>query len=335
MNQKEEIGKKINQARKLKKMTQQELAEKLHISDKAVSNWETGKNTPDIELLKKIEEILEIELIEKIINKEKQRKKIILITISILHLILTIFLLIYFINNYNKINIYKISLDNEKILINNSYITITNQDILINLNNIEHQKLAFQPDYNIILYYKENNKEIPIIQKSNYKSLNINLNKQDKNYKLIKANIDNLYLKINYKDYDNKTISKNIKLITKKEISNNKLFYTKENTSSPNINTINLLKNNGYKKIENNYYEKQIDNDYYLYNVEKNLLYYEGKYEDVMIYAKYNKSNINVSAIEKNNKIIAYSTSEKNYLSSYEDIVNDKINEIEKITYTN
>ena len=41
------IGKFIASCRKEEGMTQAELAEKLGISDRAVSKWETGKSMPD------------------------------------------------------------------------------------------------------------------------------------------------------------------------------------------------------------------------------------------------------------------------------------------------
>lgn len=37
--------------RKLNKMTQDELAEKMHVTRQTISNWETGKNQPDIDTL--------------------------------------------------------------------------------------------------------------------------------------------------------------------------------------------------------------------------------------------------------------------------------------------
>ena len=42
MNQ-EKIGKFIFQKRKEKKLTQSELAEKLGVTDRTISNWENGK----------------------------------------------------------------------------------------------------------------------------------------------------------------------------------------------------------------------------------------------------------------------------------------------------
>ena len=50
MNQ-ELTGKFIAQLRKEKNMTQKELADKLGISDKTVSKWETGNGMPDVSLL--------------------------------------------------------------------------------------------------------------------------------------------------------------------------------------------------------------------------------------------------------------------------------------------
>lgn len=48
------IGAKIKFLRKEKKITQEELAEYLHISSQAVSKWETGASSPDIDLLPKL-----------------------------------------------------------------------------------------------------------------------------------------------------------------------------------------------------------------------------------------------------------------------------------------
>ena len=44
----QKTGMFIQNLRKEKNMTQVELAEKIHVSDKAVSRWETGKGFPDI-----------------------------------------------------------------------------------------------------------------------------------------------------------------------------------------------------------------------------------------------------------------------------------------------
>ncbi len=48
------IGAKIRAFRKEKRVTQEELAEYLHISSQAVSKWETGASSPDIDMLPKL-----------------------------------------------------------------------------------------------------------------------------------------------------------------------------------------------------------------------------------------------------------------------------------------
>ena len=44
-------GKIIKELREKKKLTQKELGEVLHLSDKTISKWETSKGLPDIAVL--------------------------------------------------------------------------------------------------------------------------------------------------------------------------------------------------------------------------------------------------------------------------------------------
>lgn len=68
------MGKFISELRKEKGMTQKDLAEKLSVTDKAVSKWETGRSAPDIALLISLSEILGVTVIE-ILNGEKIEKE--------------------------------------------------------------------------------------------------------------------------------------------------------------------------------------------------------------------------------------------------------------------
>ena len=45
------IGQFISECRKSKNMTQAQLAEKLNITDRAISKWETGKGMPDSSIM--------------------------------------------------------------------------------------------------------------------------------------------------------------------------------------------------------------------------------------------------------------------------------------------
>lgn len=60
----QKIGYLINQSRKEKNMTQKELADKLHVSDKTISKWETGLGCPDIASINDLAEILEVNVTE-------------------------------------------------------------------------------------------------------------------------------------------------------------------------------------------------------------------------------------------------------------------------------
>lgn len=56
----EMIGKFIAACRKEKGLTQMQLAEKLNITNRAVSKWETGKSMPDVSLMLDLCDILGI-----------------------------------------------------------------------------------------------------------------------------------------------------------------------------------------------------------------------------------------------------------------------------------
>lgn len=118
MNQ-EKIGKFIATCRKKQKLTQEQLAEKLNITFKAVSKWETGKGLPDASIMLDLCNILDItvnELLsgEKISNelfidkadenliKLQKQKEIGILSARWTHMLTILVLLIW-----NLINIFK------------------------------------------------------------------------------------------------------------------------------------------------------------------------------------------------------------------------------------
>lgn len=58
------FGQFILQLRKEKGWTQLELAEKLNITDKAVSKWERGVGFPDIKMIEPLTEIFNVSVLE-------------------------------------------------------------------------------------------------------------------------------------------------------------------------------------------------------------------------------------------------------------------------------
>ena len=73
---KEKFGQFIAQLRKEKGLTQKDLAEKLFVSDKAVSKWETGMHLPDITVLTPLADILGVSVTELLQGKRLESETV-------------------------------------------------------------------------------------------------------------------------------------------------------------------------------------------------------------------------------------------------------------------
>jgi hypothetical protein len=73
--EKEKIGKYIRKKRIEKGMTQQQLAEKIQVTEKAVSRWETGRGVPDISLLEPLAEELHVSVTELLNGEERVQEE--------------------------------------------------------------------------------------------------------------------------------------------------------------------------------------------------------------------------------------------------------------------
>lgn len=69
----EDIGAFIAQLRKEQNMTQKELADKLGVTDKAVSKWERGKGIPDVDSIERLSNVLDVSVTE-LFNARKDEK---------------------------------------------------------------------------------------------------------------------------------------------------------------------------------------------------------------------------------------------------------------------
>lgn len=127
---KHKIGDTIAKLRKKKGWTQNELADKLQVSDKAISKWESNKGDPSIEFLPALAELFEVTLDYLMTGKEVEEK---IITMSKLELctkqddpnILKDFsyssahtkdedgnTLLYYVKKYNSLKVLKALVDN-------------------------------------------------------------------------------------------------------------------------------------------------------------------------------------------------------------------------------
>jgi len=71
MNQ-HDIGLFIASKRREQSLTQEQLAEKIGVSNKTVSKWETGKTMPDYSVVELLCQVLNISVSELIAGKEKE-----------------------------------------------------------------------------------------------------------------------------------------------------------------------------------------------------------------------------------------------------------------------
>lgn len=74
-NENKTLGGRIAEARKGKALTQDEFAQQLDVTPQAVSKWENDLSCPDIMLLPKISEILEIGIDELLTGNTKKEEK--------------------------------------------------------------------------------------------------------------------------------------------------------------------------------------------------------------------------------------------------------------------
>ena len=70
------IGETIAYLRKENGMTQNELAEKMNVTDKAVSKWERDLSCPDINTISKLADILDVSVEELLKAKKKENSNI-------------------------------------------------------------------------------------------------------------------------------------------------------------------------------------------------------------------------------------------------------------------
>ena len=112
----EEFGKLIKKLRQQKKMTQKELGEKLHITDKAISKWERGISFPDLEMINSIAEVFDVPVSTLIDTESKntekdtaasykvsifKRKEIVIFSIFLIIILFIIFIMIFKIDTNN------------------------------------------------------------------------------------------------------------------------------------------------------------------------------------------------------------------------------------------
>ena len=190
MNQ-EKIGKFIAKKRKEKNLTQIQFAEKLGVSDRSVSNWENGKNMPDMSLFPIISKELNITIndlmsgeivekkeyqqkfeeniiytIDKKVKKENRLLKIILLTLFIIFFVLVMFVSIESIYMKSNINSYP--------LIQKNYY----DDIHVN-DNQYFERTIYSYGFYVKYFYKSKNPDKPMMINNNISEKDFEIVRKD------------------------------------------------------------------------------------------------------------------------------------------------------------
>lgn len=225
------IGTYIKELRLKNNLSQSDLAKKLSVTNQAISKWENGRGIPDIEMLKQLSEIFNVN-VDDLLNGEtkaekKSYKKYVLLSLGVLILIL--FFAVLIIKSFERDNFEfnSIASFNDKFSIrgviayNKNKKSIYISDITYSDNDEEEYVVA-----ECILYEIDGNIEKKLSQcrdiskhnefdKSDAKTLSSLLNDVEFNIDNYSCSCDdthcnNLYLKINAININNKTITYNI-----------------------------------------------------------------------------------------------------------------------------
>ena len=68
------IGKFLQELRKEKRLTQEQLAEQMGVARRTVSRWETGSNMPDLDILVELSDLYEVDLREILSGERKSEQ---------------------------------------------------------------------------------------------------------------------------------------------------------------------------------------------------------------------------------------------------------------------
>lgn len=274
----EKVGKFIENLRKEKGLTQQDLADILSVSNQAVSKWEGGRNLPDIAIQRGICDTFNITMEElhagerdiKKRNKTKKiRKENKIFSIALMCIVpVMVFFVVFFIINFRALKIYY------------SNSQITNEE-----NSIRANLLIFKLPRKLIIFinniypcnYEVKDSDLLDLKlySGNKKLLNSSMIKNDV-FELDALTFDpnNVKLILNIESVTGKKrkFQREVKLV--KYTSNDRNDDKYKNKSLKFLSNDEIVKKllkDGYINTENEVYEKKIDKDNTLLRIKYDL----------------------------------------------------------------
>ena len=317
-------------------LTQMELANILGVSDKTVSSWENGNTTPDSETIKKICSEFGISLSAFVLQKASFKdyinyflkcfvKCLDFVWKNILKFILAIIfilLLIYFLNNYNAINVYYLNYEStDNISVDHGYFIENKARNILVIDNIAIDKIDYEIEaIKLELYTMAIGEKVTIYQSDNLDDIIIDELSDYPTYlksDIIKSIKNNMHLEINITDTDEKLHTYKVNFVFKNFFSNDKLFYpdyqpeiSQNNFINYSFNEILPINNNfnfnKYNQIkeETKLSEDKLQDIGYTYNAETDTYIKKDGIKNI----EYNDSNksITVKYLSDNFKYVTY-----------------------------
>lgn len=336
-------GEYLSELRKKKNLTQKDLGDLIHYSDKNISKWEMNKSFPEDEkTLSALAEVLGV----TVKDLERGGRKPLFETIYfkvIVILVVLVAVLVSAISLFNKTFVYIIKTDNKDIYIENGNYIINHDYVNFSINNIDTNNeneietielLKYNDkSKNPTLVYRTNSFPVDIYKRNNSKALIRDLTKYPTILKITYKNNTELDIKLSFKivnskyDYQekDKNSSKEVDAKTLEEYLTKVGFvseynsYVKQVSDETKItyNKSTLLKLEIWKENERKSYTLQTD-------------------RNAIIFSKYNikngdlkESDIKISDYKSKDCYKLKCSTEEDYIG-YLIFLKDKINSYEK-----
>lgn len=335
------------------KLTQKEFAELIHVSDRTISKWENSLSVPDLIHIRNISHAFGVSpnaiVLDKMSFRDylriflkliKKLSKILFNNIfKVIFFIIFILLIIFFLNNYNSVNIYTLTYSSDNITIDNSYFIKTSNKNLLLINDINLNYIDYEiEDIKLELYTILNGDKMTIYKEDTLNDISISeLNSYSDilSSDVIKSMRKNLFLLIKTIDTNGNEYSYKCTISMKSYFRNDKLIYwvnSKDNNeitsyikNYDNSLTVNFTEDSfnnfinseitkNSKKIDNSNidkealkeigYEYDSYNDYYFKMDEDKEITFQPEYD--LLFIKYDKESLNykISYYYETGKII-------------------------------
>lgn len=273
------VGKFIENLRREKGMTQQQLAKMLSVTNQSVSKWEMGKNLPDIATQRNMCKIFEITLEElhagekdiksRNISKQMKRENKIFSIIIICMIPVMIFFVSYFLINFRALKIYYSNsqiINEENSVRANLLILKLPRKLIIFINNIYPYNYEVKDSDLIELKLYSGNKVLlnSSMIKNDIFEVNTTQDIDRKNVRIV--------LKIDSVDNTSQTFERKLKLIKYEKKDKNGDKYNNKSLKYLSSDEIaKKLEKDGYINTEYKFYEKEFNEDNVLLRVRYDL----------------------------------------------------------------